>query len=244
MRAGGASQKGPQKPQNQDAFCRLGESPNAVGRGQLFAVSDGVSTVRLGQWSARLTCLRIEQFFASDQPIDVAALTQLIGEIDWELRGEGHGSAACTLSILWLHGEEAVAIHVGDSAIYRVRHDNVALITQIHGGGRGLAAFMGMGPAVSEVVRVAREPLQDGDIFILVTDGVTDVVEPAELAVQWARSGGDPDAAARQILELVTERKGRDDATAVVVQFLNDGTHERVTDPTNAPDVPSRLLGG
>ncbi|MDG1481500.1 MAG: serine/threonine-protein phosphatase [Myxococcota bacterium] len=241
MRAGGDSRKGPRKTQNQDAFCRLEEHEPV--RGQLFAVADGVGTVKLGQWAARLTCLRIEQFFYSDQTITTSALTQLVSEIDWELRGEGKGRAACTLSILWLHGEEAVVVHVGDSAIYQVRRGDISRITQIHGGGRGLQAFMGMGSAVSEVVQIQKSELREGDVFFLVTDGVSDVLAPSELSRLWVRSGGDPDLCAHNILESVSFQNGSDDATAVVVQFLSDGSQERVESPLDAPHVPGRFIG-
>jgi serine/threonine protein phosphatase PrpC len=196
----------------------------------------------MGQWAARLTCLRIEQFFFDEYPISVEALTQLVGEIDWELRGEGRGTAACTLSILWLHGHEAAAVHVGDSAIYRLRGNDISRITLIHGGGRGLRAFMGMGPAISEVCQVARAPLRSGDVFFLVTDGISDIVPASELARAWVCSSGDPDRCATTILDQVAELEGQDDATVVVVQFLSDGSMERVSDPTNAPDIPRRLL--
>lgn len=213
------------------------------GRGQLFAVADGVSTVRMGQWAARMTCLRIEQFFFDEQPISVETLTQLVGEIDWELRGEGRGAAACTLSILWLHADEASIIHVGDSAIYRLRGNDIAQMTQIHGSGRSLRAFMGMGSNVSEVCEVEQQPLRSGDVFFLVTDGVSDFVAEEELAREWVCCKGDPDLCAARILEHVTARSGDDDATVVVVQFLSDGSQARVSDPTNAPDIPRHLLG-
>lgn len=241
VRAGGDSCKGPRKTQNQDAFCRLEESTPT--RGQLFAVADGVSSVKLGQWAARLTCLRIEQFFYSDQDISPSALTQLVSEIDWELRGEGKGRAACTLSILWLHGNEAVVVHVGDSAIYRMRRGDISRVTRIHGGGRGLQAFMGMGSAVSEVVQIRHSDLNEGDVYFLVTDGVSDVLAPEELTRIWIRSGGDPDQCASSMLQAVSDQGGSDDATAVVVQFLSDGSQERVDSPLDAPHIPGHLIG-
>ena len=243
VRAGGATQRGIGKSQNQDAFCRLGEDgvPDD-GRGQIFAVADGVSTVRMGQWAARLTCLRIEQSFHDEQPISTSSITQLIGEIDWELRGEGRGTAACTLSLLWLHDREAVIVHVGDSAIYRMRGGIVSLMTTPHGKSRSLRAFMGMGPTVSEVCNVIETPLRSGDVFFLVTDGVSNLIPPAVLVMAWAKSKGDPDQCALSILEQITALQGDDDATVVVAQFLSDGSQERVNDPRNAPDIPRRLI--
>jgi serine/threonine protein phosphatase PrpC len=196
----------------------------------------------MGQWAARLTCLRIEQFFFDDHPISVSAINQLISEIDWELRGEGRGTAACTLSVLWLHEHEAAIAHVGDSAIYRLRGGDISMMTQIQGSGRSLRAFMGMGPTVSDVCSITCESLLNGDVFFLVTDGVSNLVSPPELATAWTCSNGDPDRCAATILQRVTEQEGSDDATVVVVQFLSDGSRERVLDPTNAPDIPRRLI--
>ncbi|MFT5683834.1 MAG: serine/threonine protein phosphatase PrpC [Myxococcota bacterium] len=102
---------------------------------------------------------------------------------------------------------------------------------------------MGMGSAVSEVVQIRHSALREGDVFFLVTDGVSDVLAPEELAGLWVRSGGDPDLCASSILESVSEQNGRDDATAVVVQFLSDGSQERVASPLDAPHIPGRLIG-
>jgi len=226
--------------QNQDAFCCLHDA-DAPEKGFLFAISDGVSTVAMGQWAARLTCLRIEQYFFNSPTIDRRGLEQLIGEIDWELRGEGRGKAACTLSILWLCEKKGTILHVGDSAIYINHKGGIDRITHLDGGGSRLSCYMGMGASVSELLQVVEVPLREGDLFFLVTDGV-DVLSTQSLVLEWNRSGGDPDRCALNLTERIDECEGDDDATIVVVQYLSAGTKDRVSDPQEAPDVPNRLM--
>ncbi len=191
----------------------------ALRRGSLYAVCDGVSTVPRGRFAADLTCSRIDGFFDRFQAPRVESLTQLVSEIDWELRA-GVGIAACTLSLLWLAYGKATVLHVGDSQVYRVRHGAAERITREHRGGRALGAYVGMGPAVADVLQVWQEPLFVGDLFLLVTDGVTEVVAVDELLDTWWAFGGSPQRAAGAIIGEVERRGGKDDATALVVDVL------------------------
>jgi serine/threonine protein phosphatase PrpC len=104
--------------------------------------------------------------------------------------------------------------------VYRVRHGEVVRITKTHRGGRALGAYVGMGPRVADVLQVWQEPLFVGDLFLLVTDGVTEVVAADELLDTWWAFGGSPQRAAAAIIAEVNERAGKDDATALVVDVL------------------------
>ncbi len=111
-------------------------------------------------------------------------------------------------------------LHVGDSPIFRLREGAVELLTRLDEPSRRLRAFMGMGPHISEVLRVRSEPFHAKDVYYLVTDGVSGVVDTRHLARQWRESQQDPTRCARGILREVERRRGADDATAVVVQVL------------------------
>jgi protein phosphatase len=128
--------------------------------------------------------------------------------------------AACTLSLLWLAYGHAHVVHVGDSQVYRVRHGDVVRITQNHRGGRALGAYVGMGPRVADVLQVWSEPLFVGDLYLMVTDGVTEVLGVDDLLDTWWAFGGSPRRAANAIIGEVERRAGTDDATALVVDVL------------------------
>jgi protein phosphatase len=115
---------------------------------------------------------------------------------------------------------QATLVHVGDSQVYRVRHGECTRITRSHKGGRSLGAYLGMGPEIAQVLQVWCEPLFVGDLFLLVTDGVTEVLPADELADSWWATGGSPQRAANAIIAEVNRRGGQDDATALVVDVL------------------------
>jgi serine/threonine protein phosphatase PrpC len=190
-------------------------------RGILFAVCDGVSTVPDGGWAAKLTCERLTSFFDADVTPSREGLLQLVNEIDWELRGRGQGRAACTLSALWLADRGAHMINVGDSQVLRVRHGLVEPLALGRRRGMGLGVFMGMGPSLNEALQSWRDALFVGDLFFLATDGVTSLVDPQEMLDSWWKSGGEPQACAEAVVDLVAQRKGADDATVVVVDVLS-----------------------
>lgn len=245
--AAAATRTGPKHAQNDDRYRILDVSHPGVAalrRGSLYAVCDGVSTVPRGRWAAELTCARIDGFFDRWAAPRVESLAQLVAEVDWELREMGSGQAACTLSLLWLAYGHAHVLHVGDSEVYRVRHGEVVRITATHRGGRSLGAYVGMGPRIADVLQVWQEPLFVGDLFLLVTDGVTEVVHVDELLNAWWAFGGSPQRAASAIISEVDRRGGRDDATALVVDILaieTDADDETTfSGRTDFKDVPDR----
>ncbi len=221
--AAAASRTGPKHPECEDRYRILDASHPAIaqrGKGCLYAVCDGVSTVPRGKWAADVTCARLDAFFDRDVAPRVESLASIVAEIDWELRETGPGQAACTLSLLWLAHGFAHVVHVGDSQVYRVRHGATTRITQNHRGGRALGAYVGMGPRVSDVLQVWREPVFVGDLYLMVTDGVTEVLGVDELLDAWWAFGGSPRRAAGAIIGEVERRAGKDDATALVVDVL------------------------
>ncbi len=227
LAVGSASLMGRSHRANEDALCALDSSVPQVAalrRGALFAVADGVSTVPDGGWAAQITCERLQGFFDPDVAPSQRGLLQLVNEIDWELRGRGPGRAACTLSALWLADRTAHLVHVGDSDVFRVRHGEIEQLTEHHSSGRRLGAYMGMGPLLNKIVQVWRRPLYVGDIFILATDGATGEVTQDEMIGDLWTHRGDLQASAEAILARVDLKRGRDDATVVIVDVLKQET--------------------
>ena len=190
-------------------------------RGVVYAVSDGVSTVAEGHWASHLTVQRMSQFLDAGATASPETMTQLLSEIDWEIRGERKGKAACTVAVAWVFGKQLCVFQVGDSHILRVRNGQATLLTATESSsGRKLEHFLGMRAAVSEVIHVSEHTLQPGDGLLLVTDGVTEHVSLEDIAAHWKRAAGDPAACTQAILAAVSRAKGADDATVVGVLIL------------------------
>lgn len=148
-----------------------------------------------------------------------------------EFRGAGATVAACLIQ----EGKAYLA-HMGDSRGYLMRkgelarltldHSVVDLLTAMgqitreqavnHPGRNTITRYVGMdeplGPDINFV------DLQEGDRILLCTDGLTDQVSEQEIgAILW----GEPnlDEACHLLTEAANEAGGRDNVTAVIVQY-------------------------
>ena len=202
----------------------------------LAVIADGVSSVAGGQLASTLACERLSQFLASEREPELESLVQLVAEIDWELRGQDEFSA-CTLSVLWIHDYCASIVAVGDSPVFLFREQ---ILSRIVGQSkRGyLRSFMGMGRDVVERIEVSIVDIQPGDVFILATDGVSDLLGEEKVQALWEVNPG-ADACADAIIEEVRRRRGEDDATVVVVKAIVPGLE--VEGPQDVPEPPPHL---
>lgn len=219
-----ASRQGRTHQHNQDRAAIWDNRVSKVARqrrGLLYVLCDGVSGVRDGAWAAEWTCERMSAFFETDISPNIDGIMSLVHEIDWELRGRGQGLAACTLAALWLHERRATVVQVGDSDVLFVRDDQPRRIEGRKGGGRRLEAWMGMGPSIDEAAHVWTQDLLIGDLFFLLTDGVTSLLEPKTILDCWWSSRGSPIAAAESIVSLAESKRAPDDATVIVVDILD-----------------------
>jgi protein phosphatase len=161
-----------------------------------------------------------------------------------DLRGMG-----TTTSVLALRGNEGWFGHVGDSRIYRVRGDEIEQLTEDH----SLVASMvreGLLTAseaenhprrnvlqrsigVTEDVEIdVRGPfeLQEGDTFILCSDGLHGLVKEPELK-QVVQSRPISDAA-DEFVKLAIERGAPDNVTVIIARVENAANGgETVDDP-------------
>lgn len=242
VRSAAASRRGPLHVHNEDSWrILLGEEERVWReRGGLFAVCDGVSTAGNGRVASQLACERLGQFFEDGTTPTVKSLSELVGEIDWELRGQG-AVTACTLSVLWIHGFTAYALMVGDSPIVRRRGRRLDRVgARGRGKGGRLAAFLGMGPSVSEALHVHTWSVRPGDLFVVMSDGVDTVVKEEVFLATWQRTRR-PERMADELIDQVARESGQDDATAVVIEIEGLVAPEAPLEPAEAPDPPLHL---
>lgn len=138
-----------------------------------------------------------------------------------------------TLTVLLLDGTAAVVGSVGDSRAYLVRGDAVELVTHDdtwlasvlgrEGAREAAARSHPMRHVLTSVIgaRVAAEPevvelvVAPGDILVLASDGLHNVVDDARLGALVR--GVSPDAGARQLIDDALARGTTDNVTVVVV---------------------------
>lgn len=217
-------------------------------RGPLFVVADGLGGHAAGEVASRLA---VEAALASWQapnpgPPQQALRTALrnanVAVFDAALE-VGRRGMGTTVVAVTLAGREAVVGHVGDSRVYLVREDRCTQITTDHSRVAEMVRMKlitpeaaASHPARSQLTRslgaepivqidLARHPVETGDVLVLCSDGLWDVVNRAELVEAASSLGTDamptPPAAARHLIDLALKRGAPDNVTVVLVQVTS-----------------------
>ena len=156
------------------------------------------------------------------------------------------GTVVTALLVDEAAGEVAIG-HVGDSRAYRLRDGSLEQLTPDHSlvgelvrAGRlsteeaeqhphrsVITRAVGTEPTVEvETLTVAVEP---GDLFLVCSDGLTDIVRDEEIVGLIDSTDGDPDAAAELLVAAANRAGGIDNITVVLFEMLE-----------GEPEPPSR----
>lgn len=153
-----------------------------------------------------------------------------------------------TLSALVLHGDRFVIAHIGDSRIYLLRDNKFRQLTDDHVWDKPemqhvLKRAMGLDQHL--VLDYTDDTLHVGDIFLLVSDGVWEVLGD-KIMHGLLDSYQEPQQAADALVQQTLARKGRDNATAMVVSIQQVGETSRHYAGMEAQHlaVPERLKPG
>lgn len=179
------------------------------------------------------------------QPINRWLLAQSFPQKDNRLDNR---RLVSTLSALVLHGDRYVIGHVGDSRIYLLRDRQLRALTVDHvwdqpGMQHVLKRAMGLDRHL--VVDYTDDVLRPGDVFLLASDGVWEVL--GDKAIQdLLTSYQDPQNAADALVRQALAGKGNDNATAMVLrvdQLGETNRHHAVLEAKHLA-VPERLKPG
>lgn len=253
-----ATDVGLKRSHNQDAFgVSLAHSQETwEKRGHLFVVADGMGAHAVGELASKLAVDTIRQNYIKtrQQALEVAlgeAITdanQTIHERGNQNREfKGMGTTATTL-VLCPTG--AFIGHVGDSRCYRIRGARIDQLSFDHSLQWELAKrqkvppeeltsvpsniiIRSLGPQPKVKVDVdGPYPVQEGDRFLLCSDGLSGPVKDPEL---WAIINYLPgEEACRFLVHMANLRGGLDNITAMLVLVGNpehahaDSSHEEI----------------
>src|SRR5690606_5324885 len=183
------------KADNQDALAlRLPFGEPLRTKGLVAALADGLSSAGAGREAAEACVLGfIHDYYATSPLWSVPRSAQRVLEAlnRWlcrrTLAGEDH---LCTLSVLILRSRVAHLFQVGDSRIWRLRGQQLECLTDDHsrqaGGRRLLTRAMGADTRLDVDYRHCA--LQQGDVFLLTSDGIHDVLSATIMAATLSAS--------------------------------------------------------
>ncbi|MFM7058651.1 MAG: PP2C family protein-serine/threonine phosphatase [Planctomycetota bacterium] len=257
---------------NQDSFAvRLCTDLEEWTRfGHLFVVADGIGGHAVGDLASRICVDTLPLAFVkhADSSAEdslhyaILAANKAINDRGRENREfEGMGTTCTALS---LSAAGAIAGHVGDSRLYRVRRGLIQQLTFDHSLqwemirlGRATPENVErfhprnvitrcLGPdAFVQVDIEGPFPVESGDIYMLCSDGVTNHVSDAEIGM--ILSNMPPAESARLLINLANLRGGFDNSTVIAVNvesYPAPGSPEPpifpVAAPTHVPAVRRR----
>jgi PPM family protein phosphatase len=143
--------------------------------------------------------------------------------------------------------------HVGDSRLYRMREGRLEQVTQDHSLLQELVArgfytpeeaarasaknyvtrALGVEPTVD--VEITEVPVQKDDVYLLCSDGLSDMVEDDDIQLTISTFGANLETLAKQLVALSNDNGGRDNISIVLVRVLENFPAQR--------RVIDRLLG-
>jgi PPM family protein phosphatase len=241
-----ASNTGRKRRTNEDAFVY--DPP-------LFAVADGMGGARAGEVASSLaaSALREAEIDASDGAESL--VIELIQNANRRVHERAVSDSAAsgmgtTMTVALFQPEGSVVIgHVGDSRAYVLRDGRLEQLTEDHSLVAELVRRGELSPEQAEVHpqrsvitrALGTEPevdvdaftieAREGDVFLLCSDGLTTMVEPARIAELVQANRSDLEAASRALIRLANERGGEDNITTVLFAVASDGP-EPPADPT------------
>jgi serine/threonine protein phosphatase PrpC len=221
--------------------------------GLIFAVSDGMGGPAAGDVASALVVRELRRFLpammgdfhgaADPEGLLVAAVKSLhdyvtrVGERDPKLKGMG-ATVVCGL----FYRTRVTFAHVGDSRFYKYREGALTQLTYDHTyvgsqfrAGRLTELQARMHPRKNVLQQaigggcqfvspqVASSSIEEGDWFLICSDGVVDGMWNKNIAECFAdaeREGHSAEEVARRILGWATEEAGGDDTTLFVVHAL------------------------
>ncbi|MDT4836483.1 Serine/threonine-protein kinase PknD [compost metagenome] len=128
----------------------------------------------------------------------------------------------CTMTVMVLKSTTAHILHVGDARLYRLRNGALEQLTEDHRvwvarGKSCLSRALGLAPQLE--IDYHTQPLEQGDVFLMATDGVYEHVDAQDMAAAVAAHPGSLDDAARALAALADERGSGDNLTVQIVRI-------------------------
>jgi serine/threonine protein phosphatase PrpC len=145
-----------------------------------------------------------------------------------------------TLVVALLRDNRLTVAHVGDSRLYRMRDEKLSQVTRDHSL---LQEQIDIGMITKEAARRSQnknlvtralgiepevEPeihthdVQPGDIYLLCSDGLNDMVEDEDIELALNSLGSNLPLAANQLVEMANDNGGRDNVSVVLLKVKRE----------------------
>ena len=219
------------KNRNEDSYgILMPDGPLLSAKGVAITLADGMS----GSEAAKIasdTCVKgfLTDYYDTPDSWSVRhSAEQVLGSLNRWLYSQGQSlylartGMISTFSALVLKSGTGHMFHVGDSRIYRLRDGDIEQLTRDHriqvGSDKSYLA-RGMGAEPDLEVDYRKFSLEEGDIFLLATDGVYEFVAANDMTRLVAENENDLDLAAEKLAGIAYEKGSNDNLTCQYVRI-------------------------
>lgn len=141
-----------------------------------------------------------------------------------------------TVVVVLFHDNRVIVAHVGDSRVYRLRDGDLSQITNDHSLVQELIDRGFFTPEEAEAntpknlvtralgidetveVDVSEQAAKTGDIYLLCSDGLNDMVDDEEIRLTLSKYSGNLAEAAHELVRLANESGGKDNISVVLAR--------------------------
>ncbi|MDH5179723.1 MAG: Stp1/IreP family PP2C-type Ser/Thr phosphatase [Gammaproteobacteria bacterium] len=188
------------------------------------------------------------------------ALRDAVDFANQEIHEQSHERPECagmgtTLVATLFINHSVIFAHVGDSRIYRYRGNELQQVTSDHSlvqemidngylsqeeaqlsTSRNLITrALGIGEAVE--VDICEDSTQIGDIYLLCSDGLSDMISDQDIALILFKHSGDIETAARNLVDLANEKGGSDNISVILAAVYRAYTEDTVIDDSTTLEI-------
>lgn len=259
--SGQYSDKG-RKPVNQDfhgLYCPA--EPLLSAKGIAVALADGISSSAVSQIASETAVAGfLADYYSTPESWSVKNSARRVLEAinSWlyaETRRGPHRydkdkGYVCTFSGIIFKSATAHLFHAGDARIYRLRGQRLEALTREHrlrlsAQETCLSRALGLDNKIS--LDYMSLPLEEGDIFLLATDGVYEFVNQTELRAILERHPAQLDTAARLMADQAIANHSPDNVTVQILRLDNLPDHsadealKALSDLPFPPDLRPRM---
>ncbi|MDX6486550.1 MAG: family protein phosphatase [Gaiellaceae bacterium] len=233
---GRATDSGRKRRRNEDAF---------VVAPPLFAVADGMGGAQAGEVASKLAAAALEETDPGSMKGEerVVSLIQEANRRVYERAASDPSTSGMgtTITVALVEAERVVIGHVGDSRAYLMRDGTLEQVTEDHSLVTELMKSGKLSPEEAEVhpqrsvitralgtdpdvdVDTFTIDTQEGDVFLLCSDGLTTMVDDDDIFALLDRHHDDLDRAAKSLVSAANREGGEDNITAIAIAIAAAG---------------------
>lgn len=246
------------KDLNQDFHGAMVPSePQLSLKGAAIALADGISSSRVSQVASETAVKSfLDDYFCTSEAASVkqSALQVIAATNSWlhnltqqsQYRYDKELGYVCTLSALIIKSTTAHILHVGDARVYHLRNDNMEQLTEDHRHWINKTESLlsrALGIHTSLDVDYITRDVQQGDVFILATDGVYEFISNEVIKNIIEHCENDLDRAAKDIIAQAYKKGSSDNLTIQIVRVdaLSDNDAKAIYEEMYELPFPSIL---